>query len=211
MRRAILWRKRECLRRRTKTSCLGVKSKGQVDIVVSMFLFFIVLIVVLFGFRMMQYMIISSEVEDALAASNLASAIVDLEEYGKTHNIRIPDERAAFGKYREALVFNLQLDSNLNTTRKEFFGSPISIIQYIVYNVDGETVEMVVMNGNGQLQRKEKGRRGTIFTPNGVKVETTGIYSRIGYEAEGLMGQQIWAEKEKYVDITRYNSEKGKE
>ncbi len=178
---------------------------------VSMFQFYILLLVVLFGFHITRYMIISAEVEDALAASNLASAVVDLEEYGKNHRIHIPDEEAAFWKYREALVVNLQLDENLNTTRKEFFASPISIMQYIIYNVDGELVEIAVMDGKGQLQRKEKGRLGTTFTPNGVKVETTGIYSRIGYEAEGLMGQPVWAEKEKYVDITRYDSEKGKE
>ncbi len=178
---------------------------------VSMFLFVLVLVVVLFGFRIMQYMIISAEVEDALAASNLASAIVDLAEYGKTHNIRIPDERVAFGKYREALVVNLQLDEYLNTSRRDYYLSPITILQYVIYNVEGELVEIFVMNGEGQPVSQNSGRVGTIFTPDGVRVETTGIYSKIGFEVEGLLGQNIWAEKEKYIDIKRYDSEKGKE
>lgn len=190
---------------------LRLKSSGQANIVVSMFLFILVLVVVLFGFRIMQYMIISAEVEDALAASNLASAIVDLEEYGKTHHIRIPDERAAFGKYREALVVNLQLDEYLNTTRRDYFLSPITILQYVIYNVEGELVEIFVMNGEGQLVSLNSGRVGTVSTPDGVRVETTGIYSKIGFEVEGLLGQNIWAEKEKYIDIKRYDSEKRKE
>ena len=40
-----------------------------------------------------------------------------------------------------------------------------------------------------------------------VKVEGTTIYSKVGFWVEGLMEQQIYAQKEKSVDIKRCDSE----
>lgn len=75
---------------------LAYKTSGQVDIVVGMFLMVLLLVVVLFGFRTTEYVITSVYVEDALAASNLASAVIDLEEYGRTHTIWVKDPQSAF-------------------------------------------------------------------------------------------------------------------
>ena len=70
-----LYLKKECPLLKTKT-------EGKVDIVVGMMLFLILLIAILFSFKVSQYMVTAAGVEDALAASNLASAVIDLEEYG---------------------------------------------------------------------------------------------------------------------------------
>ena len=110
--------------------------------ITGMFLFVILVSVVLFGFQVTKYMITSAGVEDALAASNLASAIIDLEEYGKTHKISIPNPESAFALYREALSVNLELDENLNTTNRDFISSQVEIKQYIVYNLWEDTIEI---------------------------------------------------------------------
>lgn len=161
----------------------------------------------MFSFRVTQYMVTSSEVEDALAASNLASAVIDLEEYGKSHTIYIPEPEAAFVRYREALVVNLGLDEYLNTTNRDLISSQVEIKQYIVYNLRGDMVETYMLDGMGRLMSSHTARRGTVFTPDNVQVETTTIYSKVGFCVEGLMGQEIYAEKEKSIDITRCDSE----
>lgn len=173
------------------------------DVVAGMFYLLLVFAVVLFGFRMAQYMIISAQVEDALAASNLASAVIDLKEYGKSHTIYIQDPQEAFLLYREALCANLQLDEYLYTTDTEILASGVSIEEYIVYNVCGDVVEIYVMNENGQLTEFETGQAGQVYTPDGILVENTTIYSRIAFCVKGLGESLISAKKEKSIDIVR--------
>ena len=203
----LQWKKAECQLPKIRKTFVRLKSDGQVDIVVGMFLFIVLVVTILFGFRTTQYMVTAACVEDALAASNLASAVIDLEEYGKTHMIRIPEVEPAFWSYREALCRNLGLDENLNTTNKELISSQVEIKEYIVYNVQGEAVETYCLDGTGKLQSQWSGKKGEVFTPDNVCVETTTIYSRIGFWVEGLMGQEIYAEKENSIDITRCDSE----
>lgn len=186
---------------------LRTKSRGQVDIVVGMMLFILLLIVILYSFRTTQYMVTAAGVEDALAASNLASAIIDLEEYGRSHIISIPDVEEAFRMFREALCYNMGLDQYLNTGNKDFISAPMEIKEYIVYNVRGEEIETFVLDGEGRLQSREMGNKGNVFTPDNVCVEATTIYSRVGFWVEGLMGQEFYGEKEKSIDITRCDGE----
>ena len=67
------------------------KTAANVDLVSGMMLFCILILTIFFGFRITQYMVTSAIAEDALAASNLASAVIDVEEYGRTHRIWIAD------------------------------------------------------------------------------------------------------------------------
>lgn len=190
------WRKQGC-------QLLKIKSKGQADIVVGMVWFLILLAVILFSFRISQYMVVAAGVEDALAASNLASAVIDIEEYGRTHNICISDAGEAFEIFREALCYNLQLDQYLNSSNANFMTAPLEIKEYIVYNVQGDVVRSYFVDGEGKLKRQETGTKGMVHTPDGVCVETATIYSRVGFWVEGLMGQQFYGEKEQSIDITR--------
>ena len=171
--------------------------------IVSMFLVLLVLIVILCGFRLTQYMLISDTVEDALAASNLASAVIDIKEFGKSHSIRIQDPEKAYMLYREALCHNLHLDEYLNTTNQEIIASKVTIEEYIVYNVFETLVEIYVLDGNGQIKKCESGMVGQVFTPDGVCVETTTVYSRISFLVKGLFDGLLDTCKEKSVDIVR--------
>ena len=191
----------------TGLQLLKIKSEGHIDVVVGMMLFLVLVVALLFGFRMSQFMITASGVEDALAASNLASAVIDLEEYGKSHTIQIPDTEMAFWTFREALCYNLRLDEQMDTANTDLLAAPVEIKEYIVYNVKGNVVEAQIRDGKGQLLRQETGTKGMVYTPDKVCVETTTIYSRVGYWVEGLMGQVLYGEKEKSVDIVRCDSE----
>lgn len=203
----FMWKRKECQLQKIRQSVWLMKKRGQIDVIVGMFYLLIVFIIVLFAFRMMQYTITSAVVEDALAASNLASAVVDVEEYGKSHTIYIQDPESAFLLYREALCHNLQLDEYLHTTNTEILASRVTIEEYIVYNVFGDFVEIYVMDESGQIQEYGTGKTAEVFTPDHVPVETTTIYSRVAFEVKGLWNQTISAKKEKSIDIVRCEGE----
>lgn len=177
------------------------------DVVVSMFFFLIVLIVVLFQFRIHAVMAAGAYVEDALAASNLASALIDIREYGRSHTVRIEDAQAAFRIYRDALYGNLALDEEGYSAREELLTGRVWIDEYIVYNVQEDEVHIAVCDGEGNCLREESGSVGSVRTPDGTAVEHTAVYSRVRFRVLGLLGHDIDAEKEKTVDIVRYEDD----
>lgn len=197
----LLWKKKRC--QLPKIS----KEKGQIDIVAGMFCTILVLVVILFGFRTVEYVITSAYVEDALAASNLASGIVDLEEYGKTHIVQIKDLESAFLVYREALCHNLKLDEYLNTTNREMIAGKVEILDYMIFNVIGETVFVYKLDENGRVIEACQEKPGEVQTPEGIFVENTTVYSRISFEVRGFGEQNIRAIKEKSIDIVRCEDE----
>ena len=181
-------------------------SGGQVDVVVAMFFFLMVLMVAVYQFKSFTYMVSGAYVEDALAAADLASALIDVEEYGRTHNILIADTQRAFGIYRDALYYNLALDEAGYSSRTELLAGRVQLKEYIVYNVLGQEIQITGYDGQGNCLRRDNAALGTIRTPDGVLVEHTTIYSRVGFQVMGLQGSIIEAEKEKSVDIARYES-----
>ena len=183
--------------------------KGQVDVVAAMFFFLMVLIVALFQFKVYVYMAAGAYVEDALAVSNLASALIDVEEYGRSHSVRIRDTQNAFRVYRDALYYNLALNEEGYSAKEDLLTGQIELREYIVYNVFPQEIQISVYDGEGNCLRQERAGLGDVETPDGVPVEHTTIYSRVGFRVMGLMGRIIDAEKEKSVDIVRCESEDG--
>lgn len=167
----------------------------------------LLLVVVMFGFRTTEYVLTSAYVEDALAASNLASAVIDLEEYGRTHTILVKDPQSAFLLYKEALCYNLQLDEYLNTTNREVIAGKVSILDYIIYNVSGENISIYSLDEEGVLRGMWTCKPGEAITPDGVLVESTTIYSRVAFSVKSLGERTYEATKEKSIDIVRCESE----
>ncbi len=142
----------------------------------------------------------SRYLEDALALSNLASAVADVREYGASHRLRIQDPGQAYRTYREAVKGNLNLDGNWECPARELISGPVRIRQYIVYNVSGNDVEVSHFDENG-LMTTWQGELGALTAPNGVPVEATGVYSEIAYQLKGLFGVTVEACKGKLADI----------
>ncbi len=201
------WKKKECQRQRISGRVLMKKNAANVDLVSGMMLFFVLIIVIFFCFRITQYMVTAAIVEDALAASDLASAVIDVEEYGRTHRLWIADGKKAFEIYKDALQSNMKLDTQLYSSNNDLILGQVQIKEYIVYNVNGQDIEIEVYDGNGTLTFTGIGREGDVFTPDGICVQNTTIYSRIGFEVMGLAGHAIAGEKEKSIDIVRWNSD----
>ncbi len=203
----LLYRREECPLQRINQDGFTTKSEGNLDVITSMIMLLVLIVIIVSGFQITRYMVTAAEVEDALAASNLASAVIDVEEYGKSHLIVIEDVERAFQIYRDALCYNLMLDENLNTSNRDILAAQVKIQEYIVYNVREQQIEIFILNGDGVIQTQQVGNVGEVFTPDNVRVECTTIYSRVGFSVTGLMGQEIDAEKEKSIDIVRYDSE----
>ena len=142
----------------------------------------------------------SQYMEDALAASNLAAAVVDVEEYGISHALLIASPEDAFVLYCTAIKGNLNLDDTWKCPNKGLISGPVCVERFIVYNVVQNTVEVSCVNADGSLDCWQ-GTLGQEAAPNGITVEHTGIYSEISYQIKGVFGIIVPAVKGKLVDV----------
>ncbi|MCM1191537.1 MAG: hypothetical protein NC123_09280 [Butyrivibrio sp.] len=144
----------------------------------------------------------SQYMEDALAASNLAAAVIDVEEYGISHKLQIHDTGEAYDRYRKAVRANLSLNDLWECENKGLISGPVRIENFTVYNVSGSQVEVCSFGENGTEVRRY-GTLGSETAPNGMKVENTGIYSEISYRIKGVLGIEVTARKGKLVDVVK--------
>lgn len=197
----MISQKREFLRQ--KINCYRhtvSKRPGQVEWVTGMFWVLFLSIVLCTQLQVEAYCAASMYLEDALAASNLASAIIDIQEYGSTHNLIIADVQEAYRKYCTALQKNLQLNEQWEGTNKTLVSGKVTIENYTVYNVVGNVVQVYQLGSDGvMIERLEN--VGSCVAPNGVSVVSTGIYSEISFPVEGIFGVNAMAHKGKLVDI----------
>lgn len=144
----------------------------------------------------------SQYMEDALAASNLAAALIDVEEYGISHRLQIRDPGEAYDRYRKALRANLNLNDLWECENKGLISGPVCIENFTLYNVRGSEVEVYSFGRDGTAGCRY-GALGTETAPNGIRVENTGIYSEISYQIKGIFGIEVTARKGKLVDVVR--------
>ena len=148
----------------------------------------------------------SRYLEDALALSNLASAIIDIEEYGISHKLVIPDPDQAYERYKEAIKGNLNLSDSWECSALGMISGPVSVVDYRIYNVGENDVLVTRFDENGLMSSWQE-TLGSAEAPNGVAVESTGVYSEIAYQVEGLFGVSVRAHKGKLVDVVGNNEQ----
>ena len=180
---------------------IKVKDRGQVEWAMGIFIVLILGIMMYTQIQLAAWEAASDYLEDALAASNLAAALIDVEEYGKSHKTVIRDVSYAFDIYRDAVRENLQLNQSWECANQTLISGPVEITDFVIYNVDGDHVEAIRVNEGGQVLEQWSGVRGILRAPNGVPVEYTGIYSEIQFQVEGFLGVCVDAHKGKLVDI----------
>ncbi len=142
----------------------------------------------------------SRYLEDALALSNLASAVIDVEEYGISHKVLVSDPDQAYERYKNAVKGNLNLDDGWECPRKAIISGPVKVVKYILYNVSGSQVEIFYFDEMGMMTSWRE-VLGSSVSPDGNSIESTGVYSEISYQVEGLLGIRTEARKGKLVDI----------
>lgn len=195
-------RKNGCQRR-----SISARDRGQAEWVLGLFFLLVLAILMNTMLTLAAWRSTAGYLEDALAMSNLASALIDLEEYGKSHRVVIADAPAAYDIYVDAVRDNLSLDDNWECASRTLIAGPVEIVDYIVYNVDQNRVKAIRIGRDGKISERWSGARGVVKAPNGVTVEYTGVYSEICFDVEGFAGVTVQAHKGKLVDVASEREE----
>ena len=177
------------------------KSSGKIELITGIYLIIVLVILLSAQTQIRVLMAAGSYVEDALAASNLASAVADYREYGRSGRIVITDPKAAYRLYCDALRQNLCLDENWKSSRHGLISGQVKVLMYEVYVVEDNDVTIHSFGIEGEKVKRVPGGLGSVYTPDRILVETTSVYSRIGFPVKGIFGTELFAVKEKTVDI----------
>lgn len=181
---------------------------GQAEWVAGLFWILILAILLCTELQILAMKSTAMMVEDALAASNLASALIDVGEFGKSGRILIRDEDEAFRIYMDALRDNLGLNDAMECVNQRLITRAVEVADYMICNVDENMVCTVRMDGTGRVVSRETGSVGTVRTPDGQVIEHTGIYSRLHFYVQCFPGLVVESNMGKFADIV---SEKGEE
>lgn len=176
------------------------KEAGQVEWTLGFFLLLFFAIILCTRLQIDVYRASSLYLEDALAASNLASAIIDLKEYGTTHTILVEDCEEAYQRFCEAIKGNLQLNDNWESKNESLISGEVRVVKYIIYNVRDTQVTVYELEP-GEEPEVWTDVCGSVKAPNGLTIETTSIYSEITFPVKGFGGVVVDAHKGKLVDI----------
>lgn len=173
---------------------------GQLELVTGLFYLLFLGILLCGTLQLDVFRASAAYLEDALAASNLASAVIDVEEYGISHSILIRDPQEAYEIYLSALRGNLNLNEDWECPARGLIGGRVSVLNYTVYNVEEDTVEIFHYDENGQLFVSD-GNMGNVYAPDGKLIESTSIYSEVTCPVRGIMGVETQARKSNLADI----------
>lgn len=177
-----------------------INDKGKAEWAVGLFMVLFLAILLCGELQIEAYRASAQYLEDALAASNLASAVIDVEEYGISGLLQIKEPAQAYELYQEALKENLGLDEAWQCANKSLISGSVKVERYIVYNVKKDKVSVHALTMDGEVEDSE-GILGELRAPNGILIESTGIYSEISFPVEGFLGVTVQAHKGKLVDI----------
>ena len=179
---------------------LNKKRRGEISTFTLVYLILFLLVIEAFALQIRQYLALKSDTEDALAASNLATAVVDIQEYGISHNLIVADPDSAYRIFQDTIRVNLNLtDTWMDSTGR--ISGPVTVEQYVVYNVRGQDVEVHSYGPGVTYASVVTGGKGSLTAPNGKIIESTSIYSRISYHVAGYFGTDVPAVKDNLVDI----------
>lgn len=177
-----------------------VRKEGQLGFISGLFMILFLAIVLCANLQVESFQASSLYLEDALAASNLASAVIDLKEYGISNVVKITDPLAAYQLYCDAVKGNLGLDDRWEGSNQALISGPVTVETYIIYNVQGNKVTVHEVDSTGRLYSWQ-GLKGAVTAPDGHAVEYTGVYSEISFMVKGSFGMEVRARKGKLVDI----------
>ena len=176
------------------------REKGQITWIIAPFMLLFLGTLLCGQMQLEVFRMSSVYLEDALAASNLASAIIDVEEYGTSHKLVITDVEEAYERYCVALKHNLGLNEMWECENKQLINGKVKVEKYIVYNVTDNQIIIQGRDAEGNLWESQYAA-GQVYAPNGEEIVSTSIYSEISYPTKGIWNVEIQAHKGKLVDV----------
>lgn len=191
------------------------KDGSATNILICLFMLVAILALIAYDLTMREAGEAQRLVEDGLMASTLASAVIDIEEFGKTNTLKVRDD--AYSIFEKSLKENLRLETVngfLEPRNTSVIAGPVIIEEYIVYNVKGnDIIEIRYINGVRPSEYKTiSNGLGTQKTPNGKLIETATVYSKISLNVrnqylnnflnkDDRKDEEIRVYKERSVDI----------
>lgn len=186
--------------RQSTERALKDREQGQIGWTAGLFFILFMGVFLCAVLQLERYRAASLYLEDALAASNLASAVIDVREYGISHKILIDDPQRAYERYRWAVQGNLNLDANWEGPAGGLVQGPVSIVCYMVYNVEAGGVTVYHFDEEGRMTQWREAP-GSAVSPNGTAIENTSVYSEIAFEVKNMFGVVVKAHKANLADI----------
>lgn len=157
----------------------------------------------IFSLKSKEINLLNNSISDGLVASNLAAATVDLKEYGTTNKIKNNDFNKSLKEFQRSLKENLKLDNSFKPLKSTMINGIVDIETFAIYNVDGSDIYMTKRQKNGSILNEiYPNAVGNMRTPNGVLINETTVYSKIGMEVKTFINQSQYVYKENAVDIT---------
>lgn len=201
----MLLRKREYPLRRIRL--ILRTEQGQIEWISGLFFLLFLGVLLCFFFQISVYSASALYLEDALAASNLAAAVIDIQEYGRSHTILVENPQEAYERFCYAVCENLQLNEEWEGGNRALISGKVCVESFIVYNVRERAVTIHKVDDGGGIST-ELGELGNVYAPDGTLIETTSIYSELSYPVEGLLGVTVNAHKSQLADIVAEYEEK---
>lgn len=168
----------------------------------AIFMILFMLIIIVYDMQVDMYTHTSTMVEDSLSSSNLAAAVIDIETYGINHDIIIKSPDDSFVLWKDCFRTNLGLDDNWYCHNRGAISGKVEVIDYIVYNVRGNDV-YIHRYGQSPGYQVITGGLGSVSAPNGTRIESTSIYSKVTFPIKGAFGVEVLGCKDELVDIVR--------
>lgn len=160
------------------------KQEGVIEVFVGMFIISITLIMISANSNLKSIKSINNFVSNGLISSNLASDIIDLDEFGKSRTIKISDPNKSFSLFEKTLRENLKLDDK---NENKLIDNNINIDNFTIYNVKGNDIEVIQMKPIYSKYIVSGGVNKT-YSPDGVLISSTSVYSKVSYKVKNMIG-----------------------
>ena len=169
-----------------------------------MFMFTLVFMFMIFSMSLLKKnvaLITVKKAEDSLKATTLAGATADLEKYGSSGELVFIDYEDSYNNFKDSFKNSMELgDDFAPTDVNSPISTPIHIDAYILYNVIDGNIECITYTNNGSTPNITHGTVGTIYTPNGIKVTHSTVYSAISFDIQGYINNASMLGKVIHMD-----------
>lgn len=173
---------------------LRKKNKGDASIGV-LSLFMLILIALALMFAVFYRILINrmQSVQDDITLSNLAVyKNIDLDTLGQDGTLKISDSNAAFETFKKHLKINMKLDDNLNGLNGSAADGQVTIDEFTIYNVKGNTVDILTYSSNTHMFTESMADKSLsqVKTSDNSIVKNTSVHATIRFNTDILFGKK---------------------
>jgi len=155
-------------------------------IVIVWVMFAIAIIVTIYVYTMSLTSTVKTQIENDLSVANLSAATIDIQHYTDTGKFVLIDVRKAYSDFIYTFRVNMGLEDKGNNLFDPEIGSyfegiisNISVINFTVYNIDGNIITVDSYNVGSNVVSSMEYSNKQVFTPDGVNVDSPTVYSQV--------------------------------